>query len=341
MFLLVSTAFATDWAWTGPEPGFGSFTEAVTAENCSFTIDEDYDTRLGCTDADGESLWVRQLEDFVGGAALAVEGDEFYVARYSHISSGATLTFYDARTGQERWTRALTGLGPIGHSEYLNEVQIRVVDDAVEVFGWESGGRYVEKVARGNGAELGVWREAADRWMAAEADGAPAWEGSLATLPKVETNVTWTWTDTDPRSIERSAEVVDGDRHCHHRYDEDSSDLWCGDAADPDWRIQTADWSDAAAIALVGDTLYVVNYHPIASGAVAHAYHAEHGTEIWRQHLWGRGPVAHSKYRNEVQIRVDESGVVVFGKESDGRYVEVLDPSSGALRGHRALPRTD
>jgi len=50
------------------------------------------------------------------------------------------------------WTTRLTGLGPIAHSEYLNAVQLRMIHGRPVVFGWESGGRYIEAVDPVTGA---------------------------------------------------------------------------------------------------------------------------------------------------------------------------------------------
>jgi len=323
MLFFIAAASASEWTWTGPEPGFPPSTDPIEADGCSWSIDDDYLTTLKC----GE--WIRQSGDFVGGAALAVEGDRVVVATFSRIASGARVSVYDKATGQERWTRPLSGLGPIGHSEYYNAVELRVVGDRVEVFGWEAAGRYIEHLALDSGTELGLWR--GEGFAPAEVPAGTAWTWLAQEAPPA-TSTEWVWDDA--WSLEVAQESSDGERSCGAVWSSERSEVWCG-TTEPAWRIRTTSWSDAAAIELDGDTLYVLRFHPIATGATAYAYRAEDGTELWRQGLWGCGPVSHSKYRNEVQIRVEGDALVVTGRESSCSYVEVLDRASGAALGHR------
>lgn len=327
MLFLLTSAFAAsvpsdgggDWVWSGPEVGFPPSAEPVTADDCGWSIDDAYTTTLTCPG------WERQTNDFVGGAALAVHEDVLIVASFSRIASGTTLTLYDRRSGQERWSRHLTGLGPIGHSEYYNAVEIRVIDETIEVFGWEAGGRYIERVRLQDGVEQRLWRESGERWVEAEVSPVSAWDGWIASEPTASTDVPWSWADEDRQEIERTETAGD----CTWTGTMDSSKLTC-----PQFRIHLGDWSDAAAISKVDDVLYVAWFHPIASGTRVEAYAAD-GRRIWRQGLWGCGPVSHSKYRNEVRLEVTSTGVTVFGRESSCKYVEVLDPATGEARGHR------
>ncbi|MCP4810236.1 MAG: hypothetical protein GY913_24080 [Proteobacteria bacterium] len=136
----------------------------------------------------------------------------------------------------------------------------------------------------------------------------------------------WVFVD---QPVERSDEAS-GDVTCTWTGTMETSDLIC-----PDWRIRTTGWGESASIEMVDGTLYVARFHPIASGARVHAYDAASGREIWRSNLWGCGPVSHSKYRNEVHLVVLDEGITAFGRESQCRYVEVLDPRTGAPLGHR------
>jgi len=60
-----------------------------------------------------------------------------------------TVVAIDRSTGKTLWKTDLKGLGPIAHSKYRNAVRLEVLDgDAIQVFGKESSGRYVEIVSR-------------------------------------------------------------------------------------------------------------------------------------------------------------------------------------------------
>ncbi|MCR9165827.1 MAG: hypothetical protein ACE37F_32210 [Nannocystaceae bacterium] len=90
---------------------------------------------------------------------------------------------------------------------------------------------------------------------------------------------------------------------------------------------------DAAALAWAGD-VFVAHYCAIASGAVVTRLDRESGRVTWTQPLTGLGPVAHSRYKNAVQLEVVGGTVRVFGREAQGAYVEELDVADGHRMGH-------
>lgn len=83
--------------------------------------------------------------------------------------------------------------------------------------------------------------------------------------------------------------------------------------------------------------LFVARFHPMASGVEVIAYDTEHARERWRRFLYGAGPITHSRYRNEVQLRVVDGRLHVLGWETAERYLEVLDAASGQTVGYRAF----
>ncbi|HEY1959423.1 MAG TPA: PQQ-binding-like beta-propeller repeat protein [Polyangiaceae bacterium] len=142
------------WRWVGDAPGFGksfyrSPREVARGDlSCSFTYEEKpFSAWLACAGSDGRELWRHDwAHAFVEDAALALDGDTLYAARFSDISTGCTLWAFDARSGRVRWSRPLEGMGSIAHSEYLNSVQLEIQGGRPVVFGWESAGRYIEAV---------------------------------------------------------------------------------------------------------------------------------------------------------------------------------------------------
>jgi|GEM_PF-4377707 len=101
---------------------------------------------------------------------------------------------------------------------------------------------------------------------------------------------------------------------------------------------------DQAALVIHKEHLYVVHHSLIATGAMAMAFDIRTGKELWKKALEGVGRVSHSKYRNEVQVRIAQgltgSHLVVYGRESSGRYIETLDLSSGRqLSNHKLESR--
>jgi hypothetical protein len=95
---------------------------------------------------------------------------------------------------------------------------------------------------------------------------------------------------------------------------------------------------DEVVFARRSNVLYVAEHGPISSGCSVVAVDLDSGAILWNTHLEGIGPIDHSKYRNRVNIELDGQGVVVFGNESSGCYVEVLNVRTGEQVAHKKLP---
>jgi outer membrane protein assembly factor BamB len=89
------------------------------------------------------------------------------------------------------------------------------------------------------------------------------------------------------------------------------------------------------------DVLYVADFSPIATGCKVTAYDLATGKKGWEKRLDGIGPIAHTKYRNRVAMSVEKHpdanhfALVIVGWEASGRYVEVLDLTSGKQLAHK------
>lgn len=80
-------------------------------------------------------------------------------------------------------------------------------------------------------------------------------------------------------------------------------------------------------------------HHAIASGCALVAVDLKTKKQLWKTRLKGVGPVIHSKYRNRINLRAGPGqAVTVFGWESHGRYLEVVDLKSGKTLTNRKLP---
>jgi hypothetical protein len=88
----------------------------------------------------------------------------------------------------------------------------------------------------------------------------------------------------------------------------------------------------------VADVLCVADFHPISTGCELVAYDLKSGKQLWKCELRGIGPTSHSKYRNQVNLASEDGMVVVYGNESNGRYIEFVDVRLGKTVGHKRLP---
>ena len=341
---------ASAFTWRRADPSFGhSFyagpiTLATSAGPCRFTYDEAARrATIECLAPDGKRRWGHdEGRAFVEDAALLADAQQLYVARFSDIATGCTLRAFDLRTGEEHWLRHLDGMGSVAHSEYLNEVELdRLAAGVLRVLGWESAGRYVELVEPTLGHPLGLFRfeGAVPRRLPPTdvPDAVPPQPGAAASIP-------WRWSGPEPsRKTSASAElVVPGGPTCRFSLDDaaHAAHLACVDGAGK--RLHGMDWADpvhsSVALASGGPILYAAFYSPIASGAEVAAYDLDSGAPRWRRRLHGLGPIGHSKYRNEVELSASDGRVTAFGWESSGKYVEVLDASSGRPLGNRPEP---
>jgi hypothetical protein len=84
-----------------------------------------------------------------------------------------------------------------------------------------------------------------------------------------------------------------------------------------------------------GDMLYYADFSPSASGCRIVGYHLQAREEIWKTPLLGVGRLAHSMYHNRVNMKLDNRHLIIYGDEAASRYIELLDPFTGRIVGHR------
>jgi len=77
--------------------------------------------------------------------------------------------------------------------------------------------------------------------------------------------------------------------------------------------------------------LFWVKYNPGASGGHLVAVDMATGDELWTQHLKSLGEIAHSTYKNRIQIEMNKGVITVYGRESQGSYIEAREANSGNL----------
>lgn len=165
--------------------------------------------------------------------------------------------------------------------------------------------------------------------------------GSVANASQTGADLSWRWDDAAARDIERihprfEISGPDGARFVFlHGWK--TSRLWRLDARGAVvWTRSVRGLPrSAAAMVIDGDTLYAALYNGAHSGCRVAAFDARSGALRWEKPLQGLGFVAHSAYMNRVQMQLTRQGLVVYGNEWRGRYVEMLSPADGQQLGHR------
>jgi outer membrane protein assembly factor BamB len=96
----------------------------------------------------------------------------------------------------------------------------------------------------------------------------------------------------------------------------------------------------ATVFAGKGNEVYYADFHPSASGCAVVAFDLATGKEVWKTHLKGLGPIAHTQYSNRVTLDLPRDDALrVYGNESAGKYVEYLDLRTGKTVGDKVFPR--
>jgi hypothetical protein len=88
--------------------------------------------------------------------------DKLYIAEYCPIATGCEVVAVDLKSGKQLWRTQLQGIGPTGHSKYLNLVNIETDGKIIIVAGNEAHGRYVEHLDMQTGKTLANKRFDAD-----------------------------------------------------------------------------------------------------------------------------------------------------------------------------------
>jgi hypothetical protein len=86
--------------------------------------------------------------------------------------------------------------------------------------------------------------------------------------------------------------------------------------------------------------LYFAHFPSHSFGCTVTAHDLATGMELWKTELNAIGPVPHSLYTNSVTMEVSKTEgvgvIIIYGKESQGNYLEVLDQKTGQVLAHRA-----
>lgn len=84
--------------------------------------------------------------------------------------------------------------------------------------------------------------------------------------------------------------------------------------------------------------LYVADFHYISTGCSIIAFDLKQRKQLWKTNLKGLELKGNDKYSNAVNLQYEKDQLIVYGKESAGRYIETLDPATGKTLSNTKLP---
>jgi hypothetical protein len=143
-----------EWSWSDDRAN-----PQYSAEH----LGDGYKAEISLMPADPQSVAIRLIHGGSGayswkghGRSVFVQRDDvLYYADFSPMSSGCTLVAVDLRAGRRLWKTGLWGIGPRGHSQYLNLINLAFDGKYVVVYGNEMVGRYIELVDAATGRTAG------------------------------------------------------------------------------------------------------------------------------------------------------------------------------------------
>lgn len=319
------------WRWSHKKPqDCDDYCPALSQPNkdSRFTL-----TSAGCSgrvtverqDGTGKSLWRVELDRSDGRnrtrtGAIETSQDRVYISLFDPGELGCIVLALDAGTGELRWQTPLMEPKPELFSLFFNQVQLDIVGGKVVVFRDEGKFRSIAVLEPENGTIL---------------SSVPT-DGALASIP-------WSWNLPErppakgPRRFEglqgSSYELVQQDRNrpaALKKLDSKGVQLW-------EFKPES-DRTGEGTLLQIDDTVFLACHSAIASGVWIFALDAGTGGLRWKAHPLGAGPILHSKYHNAVGLRWLSDHLVVFGKESAGNYIEVLDPTTGRTLANQFWP---
>jgi hypothetical protein len=84
--------------------------------------------------------------------------------------------------------------------------------------------------------------------------------------------------------------------------------------------------------------MFHTQYSPVSSGCSIVAFDLKAKKELWKTRLQALPLKPHSAYHNEVKVEPHDAGLlVVYGYESYGKYVEIVDRNTGKTVGHKVF----
>jgi hypothetical protein len=90
-----------------------------------------------------------------------------------------------------------------------------------------------------------------------------------------------------------------------------------------------------------GTRLYYADFDPCSCGGRIVCVDLDTGRVLWSSKLRAIGDRVHSVYANEMNFYIGRGVVVVYGKESAGRYIEMKSTIDGETVAHRVFEQSD
>lgn len=94
---------------------------------------------------------------------------------------------------------------------------------------------------------------------------------------------------------------------------------------------------DGTVFRILGNRIFFAQFKPLDCGCKIICFDLDAKKLLWETELKAVGFVGHSAYHNRVSLGTSDKVVRVYGWETNGKYVEYLDPNTGKRLAHRVF----
>ena len=142
----------TLWTWPHQEPSLFQSTMRVSGPY-KIILEHEKNEQFIVKVMRDERLLLRLKAH--SASVFEICGSKLVYAEFTPSVTGCTVIAFDLEKQKQLWAVDLEGIGPISHSAYHNRVFLGIVYRVVNVYGWESAGKYLEYLDLESGKVLG------------------------------------------------------------------------------------------------------------------------------------------------------------------------------------------
>jgi hypothetical protein len=161
-------------------------------------------------------------------------------------------------------------------------------------------------------------------------------DGSLVSRARFGTEIRAPGPDAPPDAVEGTRRGRRGGPDDRYRVLRRGDGLALERTGSVSWRtplVPEQVFDDHLVVVEAGGHVVAVSYCGNASGAYGFGFDPESGALEWTASVGSIGNIGHSRYRNDVRAVARGDRLVVYGNESSGSYVGVVDAREGRLIG--------
>jgi hypothetical protein len=280
-------------------------------------------------------------------SAFVIVRDVLYYADSPPASPGCTVIAHDLKGRKLLWKTGLWGVPAPGiGSIYGNRINLTVDDQHVTVVGNETDGRYIELLDLKTGKTVGNRLVEPEEGRTSDRQGQPGnsihshEERQRLRDQAIAEKREWEWSD-ERATLKASVRELAGEYKARFEPSKATPSALSIRLTHAGEIVYSWKGHEYSVFLVAHDVLYYADFGPGSNGCTLIAFDLKARKVVWKTWVWGIGAVTHSQYQNRINLAIDDRYLTVYGNESFGRYVELLDLNTGKTVGNRLLRERD